>query len=107
MDLLTLIACFGLTEILMFGSILNKPRNIIIRNKFFKELLECSLCTGFWSGIILGSVNYFFGGALQGIFITGLASAGFCFFFDSLLDLIMKFKNHDTNEPKIKNYHIT
>lgn len=92
-----LITCFGLTRVLMHGSILNKPRNIITRIQFFKELLACSLCTGSWVGGIIGLCNYSL--FTQGILIVQLvfASAGFCFFFDRLLEMILtwNYKNRD------------
>lgn len=56
MDNLILItfAAYGLCHILMYGTILNKPRKwLTSRYKFFNELFKCSLCTGFWSGLIL------------------------------------------------------
>jgi len=50
MTLLTLLSCVGLTLILKYG----KPTQFI--RDFFKNkiegLFECSLCLGFWSGVI-------------------------------------------------------
>lgn len=84
-----LIVSFGLTEILMFGTIFNKPRNFIKRCDFFKELLECSLCCGTHAGLFIGLCNYSLT-QYKEIGFLALASAGFCFFFDHLLDLILK-----------------
>lgn len=50
--LIILIGCVGLTDILMYGKILKKPRDFLIKISFFKSLLSCAVCTGFWSGII-------------------------------------------------------
>lgn len=46
-----MLACaVGLTWILMYGRILDKPRNFLLRWEFFRELLRCGLCTGMYSG---------------------------------------------------------
>lgn len=78
--------CLGLVWILRFGSILNKPRNFLKRNKILKELLNCSLCLGFWAGVLL-SVLYYKSSSYSGLHILMMpfASAGVCWFFDSLL----------------------
>lgn len=88
-DLSLLVACFGLTRILMFGTILNKPRNIIKRINFFKELLNCALCTGTWVGVFIGLLNYNPTTQYIQIIELALASAGFCYFFHSLLEMIL------------------
>lgn len=46
-----LLSCAGLTCILRYGSILSWPRSILVRCKYFRELFNCSLCLGFWSGV--------------------------------------------------------
>ena len=38
----------------MYGSIFNRPRNFLMRNcGWFRNLITCSLCTGFWCGVIM------------------------------------------------------
>ena len=39
----------------MEAKILNFVRDKITKFKFFKELLNCSLCTGFWTGLLIGA----------------------------------------------------
>ena len=39
----------------MEAKILNFVRDKITKLKFFKELLNCSLCTGFWTGLLVGT----------------------------------------------------
>ena len=53
-----------------------------------KELFNCSLCLGFWSGLIIGLSMFFFkeGNILYLLF--PLCSSALSWFFDSLLDLI-------------------
>jgi hypothetical protein len=49
------LASYGLCYILMEAKILNFVRDKITKLKFFKELLNCSLCTGFWTGLLIGT----------------------------------------------------
>lgn len=49
--LLVLLACFGLTTILVDSLILEKFRSFVSKIDFFKKLINCSMCTGFWVGI--------------------------------------------------------
>lgn len=39
----------------MEAKILNFIRVKVVKIKFFKELLSCSLCTGFWTGLLIGT----------------------------------------------------
>jgi hypothetical protein len=46
---------YGLCYILMEAKVLNFVRDKITKIKFFKNLLNCSLCTGFWTGLLIGT----------------------------------------------------
>ena len=48
-------ASYGLCYILMEAKIFNFVRDIVTKVKFFRELLNCSLCTGFWTGLLIGT----------------------------------------------------
>ena len=37
----------------MYGEILNGIRREFTRVEFFRKLLDCALCTGFWCGVVL------------------------------------------------------
>lgn len=37
----------------MHGEILNIIREELVKVKFFRQLLSCALCTGFWTGLLL------------------------------------------------------
>lgn len=52
------LCCFGLTQILIYGSILDP-----IRPKQGKlgELFHCPMCLGFWIGLILWALNGYTG----------------------------------------------
>jgi hypothetical protein len=56
-----IIAGYGMTSILVWGAIFEKPRTFIKKHsKFFGDLISCTLCTGTWVGffmsIILGGL---------------------------------------------------
>jgi len=55
MDLLWFVlAGFGLTQILVFGSIFDKIRP---SKKFIKGFFHCSMCVGFWVGLLLCGIS--------------------------------------------------
>jgi len=49
-----LLVCSGLTQILVYGKILDKLRP---KEGFFGELFSCPMCTGFWVGVFLWGTN--------------------------------------------------
>ena len=57
----------------MEGKIFNYFRDKITKIKFFKDLLVCSLCTGFWTGLAIG---WF---APYNFIIFGLYSSAGCY----------------------------
>lgn len=68
----------GLCFILKYGSILNWPRNFLIKSKFFAQLFDCALCLGFWVGLFFG---LFWGLPFFWCFYSGAV----CFFADILM----------------------
>lgn len=97
MGLLYFILCsYGLTFILVYGSIFN-----FIRPKEGKlgELFHCPLCTGFWVGIFLWSINGFtelfnFDYNFINPLLLGCLSAGTSYFLSTILDDFgLKFRN--------------
>lgn len=75
--MIELLACVGLHWILKYGSILNVPRNLLTKINLLKQLLNCSLCLGFWCGVIVYIVEP------QHIMLP-FASAACCWFADNL-----------------------
>jgi len=97
MDLIWFIlAAYGLTYILVFGSIFNSIRPA--KGKL-GDLFHCPLCTGFWAGIFLWSLNgatelFNFEYSLTNAFICGCVSAGTSYFLSMLLnDFGLKINN--------------
>jgi len=104
-DLLYFILCaYGMTYVLVYGSIFNS-----IRPKKGKlgELFKCPLCTGFWVGVFLWSINqqtelFTYNYNLINGLLLGNLSAGTSYFISSVLDDFgLKIKN--THEEVIKN----
>jgi hypothetical protein len=75
--------------ILRYGSIFNSPRTYLCdKSKILNKLFNCSLCLGFWCGLIVGFFNYFYIQESLVYILFPFASSACCWFFDSLLDLI-------------------
>lgn len=74
-----LLVSLGLCWILMYG----RPTKFI--RKLWKDLFECSLCTGFWTGFLLRLLNGF---SFKESFLFALSSAAFCWFFTTVILLL-------------------
>jgi hypothetical protein len=78
-ELLTFIfGCYGLTMILCYGKILDFAR---IKIPFFNKMTQCSLCTGFWSGML---ISLFFFNAYY-IMLFGFVGSGTSYILDKLI----------------------
>jgi len=64
-------ASYGLCYILMEAKILNFARDKITKIKFFRDLLNCSLCTGFWTGLIIGTYASSYNNILFALYSSG------------------------------------
>mgnify|MGYP003626989845 FL=1 len=54
-----IVAAYGMSQILVFGSIFNNLRNWIIKHsKFFGDLIQCMMCTSTWVGFLF-SLTFF------------------------------------------------
>jgi hypothetical protein len=83
----TLLACVGLTFILKYATILSWPRNLLSKLSFFNDLFKCSLCLGFWSGVILAIASYFINWSSI-LYLLPLASSALSWISDSLLRVV-------------------
>ena len=85
-----LISALGLTYILKYGSILQKLRLFLTsRSNFFEELFKCSLCLGFWSGVLLTPFIFYKHNIADAILFP-TAAAAFSWSLDALHDFIVK-----------------
>jgi|TARA_R110000824_G_scaffold107612_1_gene253972 hypothetical protein len=83
-----LLACAGLTFILKYGSILGWLRSPLIKIKILDELFKCSLCLGFWSGLLIAIFLYNFYTWDPLYYLLPLASSVFCWGADSFIGII-------------------
>jgi len=96
-----ILTAYGLTQILVYGSIFNKIRPSKKWFYNFGKLFHCSMCMGFWVGIFLFGINkwtelfnfeYTFANAL----ILGSLSSGTCYLLGTLINdfgFKLTFKN--------------
>jgi len=87
-------ASYGLCYILMEAKILNFARDKITKIKFFKDILNCSLCTGFWTGLLVGV----YVPAYNNIFFA-LYSSATCYLL-YLVNYILLYKVYPTEKEK-------
>lgn len=97
MELIYFILCaYGMTYILVYGSIFNSIRP---KKGQLGTLFKCTLCTGFWTGVFLWSVNHFtelftYEYNLVNALLLGCLSAGTSYFLSTILDDFgLKFRN--------------
>jgi hypothetical protein len=102
MGLLNFILCaYGMTFILVYGSIFNPIRPT--KGKL-GELLHCPLCTGFWVGVFLWSINGYtelfnFEYNFINPLLCGCISAGTSYFLSMILnDFGIKLTKGGQNE---------
>ena len=94
-------AAYGLTNILMWGSIFDTPRHYIIKNsKFFGTLISCVLCTSTWVGFFMSilfgglTVKLFDINPYLGFFFDGMFTAGTVWAINSIIEY---FENKTNN----------
>ena len=76
----------GLTAILMYGKPTRPIRDFFDRALGIGEMFSCALCTGFWSGVIVSSVQLWMGNDVPPLF--PFAVSAFAWFFDTLIKLM-------------------
>lgn len=71
---------YGMTNILVYGSIFDVPREWVkAKSNFFGSLISCVLCTSTWVGFFLSIT---LGSIVRTLFDTNLF---LCIFFDGML----------------------
>ena len=104
MDLVYFIlSAYGLTQILVYGSIFNPIRPA---KGFFGELFQCPMCLGFWVGMFLFGINKFtelftFEYNIANLLILGCLSSGTSYILSMLFDdngLKIDGGSHDNKE---------
>ena len=61
--LILILACYGITNIIVNGKIMEPVIKALqwLNAHALLTLLNCSMCTGFWVGVFVGSVEAFLG----------------------------------------------
>ena len=78
-QLLSFVLCaYGLTQILVYGTILDRVRP---KKGRLRKLFECPMCMGFWVGVFLWGINgctelFTFKYTVANLFILGGLSSG-------------------------------
>jgi hypothetical protein len=93
---------YGITSIIVWGSIFENFRNWVIKqSKFFGDLIQCTLCTSTWVGffmsLFLGSISsYFFDNYLiVNIFLDGMYTAGSVWALNSIIEFFEENRIND------------
>ncbi len=93
MLLFYMMAAYGMTSILVWGSIFESTREWIKRNsKFFGDLISCTLCTSTWVGffmsLFLGSIStqYFDTIWFINLFFDGMFTAGSVWALNTIIE---------------------
>lgn len=98
---LWMIMAYGMTSILVWGSIFEDLRNWIKSvSGFFGDLISCTLCTSTWVGFFLSIcfgglvTKYFEINQYVGIFFDGMFTAGAVWAINSIIEFF------EENRPK-------
>jgi hypothetical protein len=88
-----MMAAYGMTNILIWGSIFESTRVFIKKHsKFFGDLISCTLCTSTWVGffmsLVLGGLSNHYVKApwIAYLFFDGMATAGGVWFINAITE---------------------
>ena len=93
-----ILACLGLTFILKYGTILDIPRVFLCKVSVLRDLFKCSLCLGFWSGVIIGYICYIYNILGDLIILLPLVSSACCWIGDNINNVIQSVEIKLDNE---------
>ena len=86
-----MLAAFGLTQILVYGTIFDNYRPHREDFKGWGEVFHCPMCMGFWVGCFLFLINagtelFTFDYTIANFFICGWISSGTSYFLSMVVD---------------------
>jgi hypothetical protein len=89
-----ILAAYGMTSILVWGSIFESTRTFIKKySKFFGDLISCTLCTATWVGFFMsialgGLTNKFLVGQywFTYLFFDGMVTAGAVWAINAIIE---------------------
>jgi len=82
------LACFGMTQIVVYGKIFE---NVRPTQGWFGDLFRCSMCVGFWVGLIMYGISFYtelfnFDKGLATGFVLGCLSSSISYVLSTLFD---------------------
>ena len=90
--LIWILAAYGMSQIMVFGSIFDKLRERIIKNsEFFGDLIQCMMCTSTWVGFFF-SLAFFSPTAslvtipYTNIFFDGMLASGSVWAINAIIE---------------------
>lgn len=69
--------------ILKYGTILNVPRGLLCRVSLLEDLFKCSLCLGFWTGVVVGTFNWLIITQDNKLLLLPFVSSACCWIIDN------------------------
>ena len=86
-----ILACYGLTQILVYGKIFDDIRPTKEAYRGWGLIFHCPMCMGFWVGVLLFFLNGFtelftFELAMGNMFVCGWLSSGTSYILSILFD---------------------
>ena len=94
--LIWILAAYGMTQILVYGSIFENLREwIIIKSTFFGDLIQCMMCTSTWVGFFFSLVFYSPTETMitipyTNIFFDGMLASGSVWALNALVEWVEK-----------------
>lgn len=90
---------YGMTNILVYGSIFEGSRNFIKRNSsFLGDLVSCVMCTSTWVGFFMSYItdgfviNFFNIQPFWGLFLDGMLTSGVVWCINSIVEYYESFE---------------
>tara|TARA_R110000824_G_scaffold378823_2_gene570451 strand:+ start:299 stop:619 length:321 start_codon:yes stop_codon:yes gene_type:complete len=98
-----ILIAYGLTQMLVYGSIFNKIRPSKQWLKGFGQLFHCPMCMGFWVGVFLFGINRYtelftFEYNVANLILLGCLSSGTSYVLCTVFgDEGIKYEHRNTN----------
>ena len=103
-QLLSFVLCaYGMTQILVYGSIFDSVRP---QKGNLGELFKCPMCVGFWAGVFLWGINgytelFTFEYTIANLFISGCLSSGTSYILNMIVgDCGFKIEHTRSNKDE-------
>lgn len=96
-----LLSSLGLCFILKYSTLLRCVRNFLAEKSILlKELFNCSMCLGFWCGVVLIPFLYKYENYKTVAYLYPFATSSFCWVMDIFMDAMVAIVNIAKEEHK-------